>query len=140
LIISGQASDSSDLYSRINSIIPQLTRVESEDGPGDYSVDEKSKQAFLTESGHDTAERLMVAAGLLSEGESLYDAANIALVHHLTAGLRAHAIYNRDVDYIVQDGTRRSRPRKASASSTKIRLSPRLPFRTTSGFTTSSPA
>ncbi len=105
LIISGQASDSSDLYSRINSIIPQLTRVESEDGPGDYSVDEKSKQAFLTESGHDTAERLMVAAGLLSEGESLYDAANIALVHHLTAGLRAHAIYNRDVDYIVQDGS-----------------------------------
>ena len=105
LIISGQASDSSDLYSRINSIIPQLTRVESEDGPGDYSVDEKSKQAFLTESGHDTAERLMVAAGLLNEGESLYDAANIALVHHLTAGLRAHAIYNRDVDYIVQDGS-----------------------------------
>ena len=105
LIISGQASDSSDLYSRINSIIPQLTRVETEDGPGDYSVDEKSKQAFLTESGHDTAERLMVAAGLLSEGESLYDAANIALVHHLTAGLRAHAIYNRDVDYIVQDGS-----------------------------------
>ena len=105
LIISGQASDSSDLYTRINSIIPKLTRVETEDGPGDYSVDEKSKQAFLTESGHDTAERLMVAAGLLNEGESLYDAANIALVHHLTAGLRAHAIYNRDVDYIVQDGS-----------------------------------
>jgi preprotein translocase subunit SecA len=105
LIISGQASDSSDLYTRINSIIPKLTRVETEDGPGDYSVDEKSKQAFLTESGHDTAERLMVAAGLLSEEESLYDAANIALVHHLNAGLRAHSIYNRDVDYIVQDGS-----------------------------------
>jgi len=104
LVISGQASDSSDLYTRINNIIPSLTRVESEDGPGDYSVDEKSKQAFLTESGHDSAEQLMTEAGLLKEEESLYDAANIALVHHLNAGLRAHAIYNRDVDYIVQDG------------------------------------
>ena len=105
LIISGQASDSSDLYTRINAIIPRLARVETEDGPGDYSVDEKSKQAFLTESGHDTAEQLMIETGLLNEGESLYDAANIALVHHLNAGLRAHAIYNRDVDYIVQDGS-----------------------------------
>ena len=104
LIISGQASDSSDLYTRINSIIPHLVRVEVEDGPGDYSVDEKSKQAFLTESGHDTAEQVMTEAGLLGEGESLYDAANIMLIHHLTAALRAHAIYNRDVEYIVQDG------------------------------------
>jgi preprotein translocase subunit SecA len=104
LIISGQASDSSDLYTRINKIIPSLTRVEVEDGPGDYSVDEKSKQAFLTESGHDTAERLMTETGLLKDGESLYDAANIALVHHLNAGLRAHAIYTKDVDYLVQDG------------------------------------
>jgi preprotein translocase subunit SecA len=104
LIISGQASDSSDLYTRINSIIPNLARVEIEDGPGDYTVDEKSKQAFLTEQGHDTAENLMIGAGLLNEGESLYDAANITLVHHLNAGLRAHAIYFRDVDYIVQDG------------------------------------
>jgi preprotein translocase subunit SecA len=104
LIISGQASDSSDLYTRINKIIPSLTRVEVEDGPGDYSVDEKSKQAFLTESGHDTAEQLMTETGLLKDGESLYDAANIALVHHLNAGLRAHAIYTKDVDYLVQDG------------------------------------
>ena len=104
LIISGQASDSSDLYTRINSIIPRLQKVETEEGPGDYSVDEKSKQAFLTEDGHDSAERLMVEAGLLQEGESLYDAANIALVHHLNAGLRAHAIFHRDVDYIVKDG------------------------------------
>jgi len=104
LIISGQASDSSDLYTRINHIIPKLTRVETEDGPGDYTVDEKSRQAFLTEQGHDTAEKLMSEAGLLNEGESLYEAANIALVHHLGAGLRAHSIYSRDVDYIVQDG------------------------------------
>jgi len=104
LIISGQASDSSDLYTRINQIIPKLTRVETEDGPGDYTVDEKSRQAFLTEQGHDTAENLMTEAGLLNQGESLYEAANIALVHHLGAGLRAHAIYSRDVDYIVQDG------------------------------------
>ncbi|MBT8436973.1 MAG: preprotein translocase subunit SecA, partial [Gammaproteobacteria bacterium] len=104
LIISGQASDSSDLYTRINRIIPRLTRVEVEDGPGDYSVEEKSKQAFLTESGHDTAEQLMIESGLLKDDESLYDAANIALVHHLNAGLRAHAIYTKDVDYIVQDG------------------------------------
>ncbi len=104
LIISGQASDSSDLYSRINKIIPRLTRVETEEGPGDYSVDEKSKQTFLTESGHDTAEQLMIETGLLKEGESLYEATNIALVHHLNAGLRAHSIFARDVDYIVQDG------------------------------------
>ncbi len=104
LIISGQASDSSDLYLKINNIIPRLTRVETEDGPGDYTVDEKSKQSFLTEQGHDSAEDLMVEAGLLTQGESLYDAANIALVHHLNAGLRAHSNYIRDVDYIIQDG------------------------------------
>ena len=104
LIISGQASDSSDLYIRINQIIPGLAKVETEDGPGDYTIDEKSKQAFLTEQGHDTAEGLLIDAGLLTEGESLYDASNIALVHHLNAALRAHAIYARDVDYIVQEG------------------------------------
>ena len=104
LIISGQASDSSELYTRINQVIPRLAKVEIEEGPGDYSIDEKSKQAFLTEQGHDTAENLLVEIGLLTEGESLYDAANIALVHHLNAALRAHSIYTRDVDYIVQDG------------------------------------
>ena len=104
LIISGQASDSSDLYTQINQVIPRLSKVEIEEGPGDYSIDEKSKQAFLTEQGHDTAESLLVEIGLLTEGESLYDAANIALIHHLNAALRAHSIYARDVDYIVQDG------------------------------------
>ena len=105
LIISGQASDSSDLYARINAVIPRLEAVTEEDGPGDYTVDEKSKQAFLTETGHDTAEELLVEQGLLQQGESLYDASNIALVHHLNAGLRAHAIFHRDVDYIVKDGS-----------------------------------
>lgn len=104
LIISGQASDSSDLYTQINQVIPRLSKVEIEEGPGDYNIDEKSKQAFLTEQGHDTAESLLVEIGLLTEGESLYDAANIALIHHLNAALRAHSIYTRDVDYIVQDG------------------------------------
>jgi preprotein translocase subunit SecA len=103
LIISGQASDSSELYTRINSIIPGLSKVEVEDGPGDYTIDEKSKQVFLSETGHDSAEMLMVKAGLLTEGESLYDAANITLVHHLNAGLRAHAIFVKDVDYIIKD-------------------------------------
>jgi preprotein translocase subunit SecA len=104
LIISGQASDSSELYTRINSIIPELSKVEEEEGPGDYTLDEKSKQVFLTEAGHDSAEMLMVKAGLLTEGESLYDAANITLVHHLNAGLRAHAIFVKDVDYIIKEG------------------------------------
>jgi len=104
LIISGQASDSSELYIKINQIIPDLTKVDVEDGPGDYSIDEKSKQAYLTEQGHDTAEELLVGIGLLTQGESLYDAANISLVHHLNAALRAHSIFLRDVDYIVQDG------------------------------------
>ncbi|MFQ3188102.1 MAG: preprotein translocase subunit SecA [Gammaproteobacteria bacterium] len=104
LIISGQASDSSELYTRINTIIPGLSKVEEEEGPGDFTIDEKSKQVFLTEAGHDTAEMLMVKAGLLTEGESLYDAANITLVHHLNAGLRAYAIFVKDVDYIIKDG------------------------------------
>ncbi len=102
LIISGQASDSSELYARINTIVPQLEKVEEEEGPGDYTIDEKTKQAYLTEDGHDHAEQLMVKAGLLEEDQSLYDASNITLVHHLNAGLRAHAIFQKDVDYIVQ--------------------------------------
>jgi preprotein translocase subunit SecA len=104
LIISGPAEESTEVYVRINELVPRLTRQEAEDGPGDYSVDEKGKQVHLTEAGHEHVEQLMLEAGLLREGESLYDTANIRLMHHLNAALRAHAIYKRDVEYIVRGG------------------------------------
>ncbi|MDX1604780.1 MAG: preprotein translocase subunit SecA, partial [Candidatus Competibacterales bacterium] len=104
LIISGPAEESSELYRKLNELVPELEKQQEEDGPGDYSVDEKIRQAFLTEEGHDKVERLLTEAGLLREGESLYDSANLALFHHLNACLRAHALYQRDVDYIVRDG------------------------------------
>lgn len=108
LIISGQASDSSELYAKINVIIPSLVKVESETedgpGPGDFTVDEKTKQAHITEQGHESIEKLLIDAGLLSEGSSLYDTSNIMLVHHLNAALRAHALYQKDVDYLIDDG------------------------------------
>ncbi|MBF2758834.1 MAG: preprotein translocase subunit SecA [Ectothiorhodospiraceae bacterium AqS1] len=103
LIISGPTDENSDLYQRIDRVIPQLKRQREEDGPGDYSVDEKAKQVHITEEGHEKVESLLIDAGILTEGESLYDSANIALVHHLNAGLRAHALYNRNVEYIVRD-------------------------------------
>jgi preprotein translocase subunit SecA len=104
LIISGPAEESTEIYLRINELVPRLTRQQSEDGPGDFSVDEKSKQVHLTESGHERVEQLMLEAGLLRESESLYDTANIRLMHHLNAALRAHAIYKRDIEYIVRGG------------------------------------
>ncbi len=104
LIISGPAEESTELYIKINRLIPRLTRQEKEDGPGDYAVDEKTKQATLTEDGHAKVEELMAEIGLLREGESLYDATNIRLMHHLNAALRAHALYKRDVEYIVRGG------------------------------------
>ncbi len=104
LIISGQADDNVDLYYRINDLAPKLVKQEQEDGPGDYSVDEKSHQVLLTESGHESAEQVLTQAGLLPEGSSLYDATNIALMHHMYAALRAHALYHRDQHYVVQDG------------------------------------
>lgn len=103
LIISGPGEQSSDLYIKINAFIPKLTRQEEEDGPGDYTLDEKGKQIFLTEDGHEKAEELMSAAGLIGEGESLYDAANINLMQHLNSALRAHVLFTNDVDYIVQN-------------------------------------
>ena len=113
LIISGQAEDHTQLYVAINAVVPQLTRQEGEahpitgEGvikPGDFTVDEKSHQVFLTEQGHENAERVLTAAGLLPEGASLYDPANITLMHHLNAALRANHLYHRDQHYVVQDG------------------------------------
>jgi preprotein translocase subunit SecA len=104
LIISGPAEESTELYIKINTLIPRLTRQKEENGPGDYAVDEKTKQATLTEAGHQKVEELMSEVGLLRDDESLYDSANIRLMHHLNAALRAHALYKRDVEYIVRQG------------------------------------
>ncbi|MGA2777923.1 MAG: preprotein translocase subunit SecA [Steroidobacteraceae bacterium] len=104
LIISGPAEESTELYIKINALIPRLVRQKEENGPGDYAVDEKTKQATLTEDGHAKVEELMAEIGLLRDGESLYDATNIRLMHHLNAALRAHSLYRRDVEYIVRGG------------------------------------
>jgi preprotein translocase subunit SecA len=104
LIISGPAEESTEVYQKINALVPRLTKQETEEGPGDYSVDEKGKQVHLTEDGHERVEQLMGEIGLLRDGESLYDAANIRLMHHLNAAMRAHALYRRDVEYIVRNG------------------------------------
>ena len=104
LIISGQAEDNVDIYVRVDKLAPKLTRQQEEDGPGDYSVDEKNQQILLTEEGHERAEALLSEAGLLPKGGSLYDPSNIALIHHLYAALRAHSLYLRDQHYVVQDG------------------------------------
>ena len=104
LIISGQADDNIDLYYRLNELVPKLTRQPDEKGPGDYWVDEKAHQVLLSEDGHQHAEEILAAAGMLATGSSLYDAHNIALVHHLYAALRAQSLYHRDQHYVVQNG------------------------------------
>jgi preprotein translocase subunit SecA len=107
LIISGPAEDSSALYQQINTLIPKLEKQEGDEEevtkPGDYTVDEKNKQVHFTEAGHEKIEQLLTEAGMLDENASLYDAANIGLMHHVTAALRAHVLFQRDVDYMVQD-------------------------------------
>ena len=104
LIISGQAEDNLDVYLHMNKLVPNLTRQLEEEGEGDYSVDEKNHQILLSEAGHEHAEQLLSRAGLLPAGGSLYDPANITLIHHLYAALRAHVLYLRDQHYVVQDG------------------------------------
>ena len=113
LIISGQADDHTAQYQAMNQVVPLLTRQEGEADPrtgegitkpGDFTVDEKSHQVFLTEQGHEKAESILASMGLIPEGASLYDPANIALMHHLTAALRANHIYHRDQHYVVQEG------------------------------------
>ncbi|WP_312511426.1 preprotein translocase subunit SecA [Massilia sp.] len=113
LIISGQAENHTDLYHKINSLPPQLTLQigeETPDGkgkievPGDYTKDEKAHTVLLTEAGHEKAEAILTQMGLLPEGASLYDAANITLIHHLYAALRAHVLYHKDQHYVVQNG------------------------------------
>ncbi|MBL0730269.1 preprotein translocase subunit SecA [Piscinibacter sp. HJYY11] len=113
LIISGQAEDHTELYVRINAVVPKLKKQIGEADPrtgegviepGDFTVDEKSHQVFLTEEGHENAERVLAEAGLLVEGASLYDPQNITLMHHVYAALRARHLYHRDQHYVVQDG------------------------------------
>ena len=113
LIISGQAEDHTDVYLALNKVVPLLTRQEGEADPrtgegvtkpGDFTVDEKGHQIHMTEDGHENAERILFNLGLIPEGASLYDSANITLMHHLTAALRAHHLYHRDQHYVNQEG------------------------------------
>ena len=104
LIISGQAEDHTDLYLRMKDVVPKLTRAMEEKGEGDYWVDEKGHQVHLSETGYEHAEDLLLEHGLLQEGRSLYDAANITLVHHLNAALRALTLFQKDQQYVVQNG------------------------------------
>ena len=113
LIISGQAEDHTEMYIAMNKVVPQMTRQEGEADPrtgegiikaGDFTLDEKTRQVFLTEQGHENAERILFNLGLIPESATLYDPANIALVHHVYAALRANQLYHRDQHYVVQDG------------------------------------
>ena len=103
LIISGQAEGSSEVYTRMNALIPKLARQEKEDSPGDFSVDEKTQQVLLSEAGFEHVEKLLTQSGLLLPGTNLYDPSNINLVHHLYAALRAHALFHLDQHYVVQN-------------------------------------
>ena len=101
LIISGPTEESTEIYIKANEIIPALKKQDSDEQPGDYTVDEKMRQVYLTEAGHECVERLMLERGLMTEGTSLYDASNIRLMHYLNASLRGHVLFKKDVDYIV---------------------------------------
>ena len=103
LIISGAVDDKSELYIKINELIPLLAIQKNEDGPGDFTLDEKSKQAYLTEAGHDHVEKLLREKDIIKEGQGLYDPVNMGVLHHLNAALRAHHLFSNDVDYLVKD-------------------------------------
>lgn len=104
LIISGPADEGQELYVQIDKLVPQLKVQEEEEGPGDFSIEEKNRQVYLTEDGMASVEQLLIETGLLKEDESLYHASNLNLIHHLNAALRAHHLFNKDVDYIMRDG------------------------------------
>ena len=104
LIISGQAEDHTEMYVRMKDVVPKLSRATEEDGEGDYWVDEKGHQVHLSEAGYEHAEQLLAEHGLLREGTSLYDAANISLMHHLNAALRGLTLFHKDQQYVVQNG------------------------------------
>ncbi len=104
LIISGPAEDNTEHYIRMNAVPPLLTRQETEEGEGDYWVDEKANQVMLSEAGHEHVEEILTRMGMIAEGDNLYSAGNISLVHHLNAALRAHALFHRDQHYVVLDG------------------------------------
>ena len=105
LIISGQAEDNVDLYTKINLVVAKLLRQKTEEESGDYWVDEKAHQVVLSESGHENVEKLLIKAVLLSEQSSLYDATNISLVHHINASLKARNLFNKDQHYVVRDNS-----------------------------------
>ena len=104
LIISGRAEDSTELYQSINKIVPRLSAAVDEEDTKDFTVDEKTKQIYLTELGHSNVEKILNEMGLLELGESLYDPQNIRLMHHINAAIRAHKLFQKDVDYIVKEG------------------------------------
>ena len=104
LIISGQADDHTEMYLRMNQVAPMLVRCKEEEGEGDYWVDEKAHTVLLSEAGHEHAEEILARLGMLPEGRSLYEPANISLVHHLYAALRAHALFHKDQHYVNQNG------------------------------------
>jgi len=103
LIISGSIDDRSELYISINRIIPALKISKEDDGSGDYTIDEKTRQAFLTEQGHEKLEKILLDAGIIKAGQSLYDPVNIPVLHHINSALRANSLFHKDVDYIVKD-------------------------------------
>ena len=103
LIISGSVDDRSDLYMAINRIVPALQLSGEDDPSGDYTIDEKTRQAFVTEKGHEKLEQILVDAGIIKHGQSLYDPVNIQVMHHINSALRANALFHKDVDYIVKD-------------------------------------